>query len=62
MEAKKKGSTISMRVDREFAQLCDEYKLKISKVTWNAIDYKRAQVSKIIARKFKEAGLHNVNI
>jgi hypothetical protein len=59
VEDKKKNASrgISLKVDMEFKELCDEYKKKISAVTWDAVDYSYAEITRILARKVKESKL-----
>lgn len=56
-KTKVKFESISMDVDIEFKQLCDEYKKKISAVTWDAVDYSYREITRILARKVREARL-----
>lgn len=43
-----------MTVAIEFKQLCDDYKKKISDVTWNAVDYSYVEITRIIAKKIRD--------
>jgi hypothetical protein len=52
-----KKKAYKMDVDVEFKELCDEYAKKIEAVTWNAVNYSYREITKIIARKWKEARL-----
>jgi hypothetical protein len=50
---KKEKKSYPMTVSLEFKQLCDDYRKKVSEVTWNSVDYSYVEITRIITKKIK---------